>query len=171
MPLLTELDSFALSFLQICQSCGLHRAASPSQSAKGLAHSKTLRAIRLPPANAPAFWTAVDIRRLTTPLSSPLVNPVLIRKLFTGVFGIICSLSFNIVVSKEASGGDHTVSRKFRFKRNKALAMPARFSANSYDYLVFLLDFCPIFGNAVLNQDTELAGKASGQVGVALSLT
>jgi hypothetical protein len=49
------------------------------------------------------------------------------------------------------------VSRKFRFKRNKALAMPAQFYANSYDYLVFLLDFRLVFGNAVTNQDNQQA--------------
>jgi len=35
----------------------------PSQSARGLAQSKTLRAIRASPANAPASWTAAALRR------------------------------------------------------------------------------------------------------------
>jgi len=35
----------------------------PFQSARGLAHSKTLRAVRKSPANAPAFWSAAALRR------------------------------------------------------------------------------------------------------------
>ena len=38
----------------------------PSQSARGLAHSKTLRAIRASPDNAPASWTAAALRRFHT---------------------------------------------------------------------------------------------------------
>ena len=39
----------------------------PFQSARGLAHSKTLRAIRLSSAFAPASWSAVALHRFPTP--------------------------------------------------------------------------------------------------------
>ena len=47
--------------------CGRGRPRSarvrPTQSARGLAHSKTLRAVRASSVNAPAFWSAVALHR------------------------------------------------------------------------------------------------------------
>jgi hypothetical protein len=40
----------------------------PTQSARGLAQSKTLREVRRPLENAPASWTAAALRRFSQPL-------------------------------------------------------------------------------------------------------
>ncbi len=41
------------------------RLTAPFQSARGLAHSRTLRAVREPSANAPASWSAAALRRFS----------------------------------------------------------------------------------------------------------
>jgi len=59
-----------------CGRTATHRPKpnpSPFQSARGLAHSKTLRAIRASPANAPASWTAAALRRFHM-ASRPIVQ-------------------------------------------------------------------------------------------------
>ena len=81
-------------------------AFAPSESARGLAHSKTLRAIRGSPVNAPASWSAAALRRFSHARKISGSNVILLRPQALSPLLLLRSLKFMFVREQQRFRAD-----------------------------------------------------------------